>query len=111
MALPHHHQSIRKRIQKNKNAFPHPNRWVRSLDSLVIVLGFLNGVATIPQVLKVWVEKDASGLSLISWSYYSLFAVVLLLYGLVHREKPIIMTYAFGIILYTLIVVGIVLYG
>lgn len=80
------------------------------LDKLVVVFGFLNGLATVPQVLEIWVGKDASGVSLFSWSYYVLFAALLLAYGIVHKEKPIIMTYSIGVVMYLAIVIGIIIY-
>ena len=111
MTHPHQHIHLRKRIHQKKQKYPHPNRWISLLDRFVIVFGFLNGLATIPQVLEIWIGKDASGVSLLSWSYYVAFAILLLIYGLVHKEKPIIITYSIGTVMYTLIVIGVIIYG
>lgn len=73
-------------------------------------MGVVNLFATLPQVLEIWVGKNATGVSSFSWGYYSFFSTVLLLYGIVHREKPIIVTYTGAVILYSAIFVGSLFY-
>jgi uncharacterized protein with PQ loop repeat len=111
MSHPHHHQSIRKRALNGKKPYPHQNVWINFLDKFIIALGVINIFATLPQVLQIWIGQDASGVSVISWSYYTFFSFMLFLYGLVHREKPIIITYSFSFILYGLIAFGALTYG
>lgn len=81
------------------------------MDRSIYVVGVLGPAMTIPQLFKIWVEKNAAGVSLLSWSAYLLCAVFWLIYGLMHKEKPIIVTYTLWIVLEILIVVGIILYG
>ena len=109
MSHSRHHQHIRKRIS-NKQPFPHPVRWKRFLDGAVIILGFVNIIATVPQILEIWVGKDATGVSAISWAYYTFFSAVLLLYGYVHHERPIIITYLAGTIMYAIVFIGAIIY-
>ena len=99
----HHH--IHKRTRKNKSS-----KLTNFFDRLVVLMGIVNLFATMPQVLEVWQGKDASGVSTLSWGYYSLFSAVLLLYGIVHREKPIIVTYVGAVILYAAVFVGSIVY-
>lgn len=110
MTLPHHDISIRKRIHKKKQKYPHPNPAIASFDRFIIILGFVNIIATLPQVLQVWLYEDSSGISIMSWAYYSFFAFMLLGYGIIHREKPIIINYAGGSVLYTLVLIGAVMH-
>lgn len=63
-----------------------------------------------PQVYTIWQNKDASGVSSLSWGYYSVFSTVLLFYGIVHQEKPIIATYAGAAALYAAVFIGSVIY-
>lgn len=66
---------------------------------------------TIPQLTKIWVEKNASGVSAVSWGAYLVTAIFWLLYGILHKEKPIIFTYSAWIVLEILIVIGTITYG
>ena len=98
----HHHR---------KNKSPFPEEWTKRIDVCVLVVGVMGPILTIPQLLSIWINKDATGVSLISWFSYFFIACFWLLYGLVHRSKPIIVTNALWIFLDTLIVTGILLYS
>ena len=74
-------------------------------------MGIFNAVATIPQVLEIWVGQDAAGVSLVSWSYYTFGSIMFLIYGIIHKEIPIIVNYSAALILYLLIVLGTVMYS
>ena len=106
-----HHFSVRRRIHQRYELYPHPNFWKRQLDRLIYVVAFVGPVMTIPQVLKIWVERTAAGVSLLAWSTYAVTSVVWLLYGLAHKEKPILYSSIFWILLSVLIVLGILQYG
>lgn len=106
-----HHQSLRKRVHSKKQKYPHPNKAIALFDKLMIVLGALNAVATLPQVLQIWIGQDASGVSLISWSYYCFYSAMFLIYGSIHKELPIIVAYSLALVLYILIVIGTIMYS
>lgn len=111
MANALHHQSLRKRVHSKKQKFPHPNPRIAWFDRFIILVGLLNAVATIPQVLQIWIGQDASGISLISWSYYTFGSTMFLLYGIIHKEIPIIVNYSAALVLYALIVLGTLMYS
>lgn len=106
-----HHQSLRKRVHSKRQKYPHPNPAIAWFDRLIIAVGIVNAIATIPQVLQIWVSQDATGVSLVSWSYYAFAAVMFLIYGFLHRELPIIVNYSVASLLYVLVVIGTYLYG
>jgi uncharacterized protein with PQ loop repeat len=103
-------QHKRKRAKSKKDPFPHPSRGRRFLDTAVIWLGIGNIIATLPQVIEIFANKDASGVSSISWGYYTFFYIILTFYGVVHKEKPLIITYAGGTVLFAVIFAGSLLY-
>jgi len=105
-----HHFHKRKRIYQNHEQYPHPHKWKRLMDRFIYVVGVFGPLMTIPQVTKIWFEKNAAGVSVISWISYLLCAIFWLIYGVMHREKPIIVTYAIWIVLDFLIVIGALIY-
>lgn len=111
MTHPIHHQNLRKRIHSKKEPYPHPSKRMAYFDRFIIVVGILNAVATLPQVLQIWIGQDASGVSIISWSYYAFGSAMFLVYGVIHKEVPIIVNYLAGMTLYVLIVVGTLIYS
>ncbi len=91
--------------------YPPPNGVKRFVDRAVYIAGILGPVMTLPQLWKIWVVKNAAGVSLFSWASFLAAAVIWLVYGILHKDKPIIVNYALWVILEALIVVGVVLYG
>ncbi len=102
-----HHYHLRKRgIVASRDTWA-----VKILDRLIFVVGALGPIMTLPQLYGIWVTRQAEGVSLISWSSYFVFSMIWILYGVVHKEKPIIYTYTLWFVIEGLIIIGILLYG
>ncbi len=93
-----HHLHLRKRIHILKEKFPHPDPLKRFLDKIVYLIAFVSPLATLPQIYKVWIEQNVAGISLLSWGFYCLIAIPMVIYGMVHKEKPLIVMYIFNFI-------------
>jgi len=106
-----HHFHKRKRIHKKLEPYPHPNRRKKFLDRSIYVIGLLAPIMTIPQIIKIWFEKNASGLALVTWITYLIVAIFWIIYGIEHKEKPLVFIFSSWIILDTLMIIGIMLYG
>lgn len=91
----------RQEIEDNKPLKTFINRFI------YFIGGF--GVAVIiPQVTRIWFYKEADGVSLTTWGGFFIASVFWLIYGLIHKEKPIIYTNVFVCVLDLLIIVGII---
>lgn len=104
-----HHLSLRQKCSKLE-PYPHPNRMMRVLDSMIYFVAVITPVMTIPQIAKIWVDQNVSGISVITWSTYLLATVFWLLYGIVHRAKPIIFSNGIWVVIHAIIITGVVLY-
>jgi uncharacterized protein with PQ loop repeat len=63
---------------------------------------------TLPQIYSIWMEHQ-KGVSIVSWTGYMLTGVIWLVYGLKHREWPIIILQLTWIALDLGVIVGLVL--
>lgn len=97
------HQKLRK--QHIHNSFGK-----KVVDRAVFAAGILGPIMTIPQLLLVYIKKNASSVSITTWTGYLLAAIIWFIYGVVHKEKPIILTYAIWILVDIAIVIGVILY-
>ncbi len=79
----------------------------RLLGSLSIVTMLM----TIPQVLTIWLSRQAAGVSLLSWSAYLVSALVWLWYGLKKRDPNIYLPCIGWIVLDSAILAGAIIYG
>ena len=66
---------------------------------------------TIPQVTTIWIDKNAGGVSLITWSTYFVTSIFWLTYGILHKEKPIIVTYIAWLFLDAAVAIGAFIYS
>lgn len=107
----HHHYHIRKRIHQKNEKYPHPDKLKRIFDSLVYAMSIIVPLITTLQVYQIWKYKNASGVSLPAWGIYLLSAITWLTYGIIHKEKPIIILNSMLIITDALVVIGTIMYG
>lgn len=96
---------------RRKKKHIHRNSFVRLLDRLIYIIVFFGILMAVPQVLEIWVKGNASGVSAISWASLGIVAFFWLIYGIVHREKPMIVAYCLWLIIDILIAVGVLVIG
>jgi|TARA_Y100000034_G_scaffold33959_1_gene41619 MtN3 and saliva related transmembrane protein len=104
------HFHLRKRIHQKKEKYPHPKKSKRIVDKAIYFVAIIGPLMNIPQLMKIWVDKNATGISIISWVGFALTAFVWLIYGILHKEKPIILANIMYIILQIGIIVGALIY-
>lgn len=99
-------------VYKRKNAQKRQRNSIKfkCLDASVYFAAILNPLMTIPQVYIIYAHKEAVGVSTISWGAYVVTSFIWFIYGLAHREKPIIFANLASGILSFLIALGTVIY-
>ena len=80
------------------------------LERILNLLSLFTMAMTVPQVVAVWTQQNAGGVSLISWSAYLLAAVVWFFHGLQKRDPAIYLACIGWIILDAAIVIGVVVH-
>jgi len=106
-----HHLHVRKRIHEKHEKYPSPDSLKRFIDRTIIFIAVAGPLMTLPQVLKIWMYQDASGVSLITWIAYLIMAFFWLGYGIVYKSKPIIIGNITFLIMKFAVVVGAWRYG
>ena len=81
------------------------------IDRAIYVFSFFGIIFTIPQVMKIWVDRDVQGVSFITWAAYLAAALFWLLYGLYHKEKVIIVSNLCAVAVNAVIVIGLIVIG
>ncbi|HEY4488454.1 MAG TPA: PQ-loop repeat-containing protein [Candidatus Paceibacterota bacterium] len=111
MSVLHHVHLRKRRTRPGLEPFPARSAWKRLLDRVIYAAGIIGPIMTIPQILKIYGEQNASGLSPISWGAWTLLNIPWILYGLAHRERPIIITYTLWFFCNSAVFIGAMLYG
>jgi uncharacterized protein with PQ loop repeat len=81
-----------------------------SLETLVLVMGGIEPLFTLPQAYNVWVKHETAGVSLVTWIFFTVAAMIWLFYGFSIKSKPLIVSYALYTILNSFLVVGLLVY-
>lgn len=79
------------------------------IDKSIYVIGILSVAANLPQLWDVWVVKNTSGVSLISWTGFFLGSLFWFGYGWLHEEMPIMFVNGLLIFVQAGIVAGLIL--
>ncbi|MEK7521644.1 MAG: SemiSWEET family transporter [Patescibacteria group bacterium] len=106
-----HHLHKRKRVHKKLEPYPSPKFYKRLLDKVVFIAAIASPIMTVPQLLVIWTEKDAKGLSFPTWATYLLVASIWLIYGLVHKDRAITINSLLFVVVQSMIVLGIILFS
>ena len=86
------------------------NTFGRGLDSIIYLAAFMSPFALVPQLIELYSTKNVTSLSLVTWVILFLGNCIWLMYGIYHREKPIVITNALLALFNGTIVIGILLY-
>ena len=80
------------------------------LEKFLRALSVITMLMTVPQVLTVWVGRDAGGVSLWSWAAYLFSACLWFVYGIQKRDKTIYLACIGWIALDALIIIGVIVH-
>ncbi len=102
-----HHLSARKRVYKNLETYPHPEKAKRWFDEFMYGLAIAGPFVILPQVIGIWFYKNVQGVSIVTWGLLAIIALFWLIYGLIHKEKPILVANFLLLIFNSLIIIGV----
>jgi uncharacterized protein with PQ loop repeat len=84
--------------------------WKKFLDRVTLVAGILGPLMVIPQIYKIFSEHNAAGVSVLSWGAFAILDVPFILYGIFHKDRPIVTTYALFCIANLIVTIGAIIY-
>lgn len=99
--------NVRMHFQKRKRL----QQRVAVVDSLMMIAAVVHPLSALPQVITIYVTRQAEGVSLITWISFMLLGVLYLYYAYLHKLKPLIVTQVIWFAIDLLVVVGVLLYG
>ncbi len=106
MSRYHRHQS-RKRttlvLKKTRNA--------KLVDRATFLAAIIEPLVTIPQAMVIFKQHSAAGVSLSTWVGYEVLTLVWIWYGIVHKEKMILLYQGLFLIIQTIVIIGGLMYG
>jgi uncharacterized protein with PQ loop repeat len=88
---------------KNKNE-------IILIDMLAYISAVVSPFMTLPQLYGIWIQKNAAGVSFLSWVGFAFFNVIFVIYGITKKEKLIIVNNSIWFVMQSLVAIGVLLY-
>ena len=95
------HKHISKRKQQ-------PNSFI---GAFIFVIAVAEPLANLPQIFTIFYHRNAAGVSITSWFLYLFFALNWLWYGLITKQKPIVVGACLFILTDGTVALGAILFG
>ena len=77
-------------------------------DKTMYAIALIAPIMTIPQLLQVWVQRQTQGVSLDTWGAYAFVSGLWFVYGILHKDKIIILANILLLVLDSTIVIGVI---
>ena len=84
---------------------------VGGLERILRLISVLTMLMTVPQVLTIWVDGSAAGVSLVSWASYLFAACLWFVYGIQKQDKTIYLACVGWVLLDAAVVIGIIVHS
>ncbi|PCI74582.1 hypothetical protein COB28_00515 [Candidatus Dependentiae bacterium] len=82
----------------------------RIVNKAIYIAAIGGPLSTLPQSYAIWCTGDTSGVSLVTWILFTCSSSIWLVYGLVHKDKPVIVSGILWVVLYLIVIVGILVH-
>ena len=77
-----------------------------SVELIGLLAGFIGILAWIPQIYKIWIQKRADGISIVTFSIITTALLLWLLYGAMINSLSLIILNVFTLVMILLVLIG-----
>lgn len=81
------------------------------VDRLTYAAAIIEPIITLPQAIQIFRTGNAEGVSILSWLGYELLQIIWLWYGIVHKDRIIILYSILYAVVQAAVIFGAILYG
>ncbi len=97
-------------ILRKHNEQKDPGR-IPDLDKVAYAIGVATSVFNLPQIYKIWIGRNAEGVSLVAWIGFAAASLFWLSYSYIHKEKALTTTFVLTLIFQLVIIAGVIAYS
>ncbi|GAC1501863.1 MAG: hypothetical protein NVS1B10_06300 [Candidatus Saccharimonadales bacterium] len=82
----------------------------KHFERLMLAVAIFEPITTLPQIYEIWVKKMTAGVSLATWFFYTLTAMIWFIYGLKIKDRPVTISSLLWIISEGFVVLGLLIF-
>ena len=87
-----------------------PRTWNQLVAKAAYIVALAGPLSSVPQIYEIWSERNAAGVSFMTWTLFLVTSIVWLVYGISKGDRPLIISNALWIVGEIIIMVGAALY-
>lgn len=99
---------VRRQTRSSTSATRHFGRLV--FDDGMYIVALVTPVMTLPQLFLIWAQRQTAGVSIVTWGAFAAMSGVWLIYGLLHRQKPLVLSQACLFVVDFAVVLGVAIF-
>ena len=96
---------------KHEESSESPKKGRRLADNLMMLIGFLGSVSSLPQVWKIYQTGEVAGISITTYLLALFVIISWLVYGIYIKNKPLILTTSITTLISFVVIVQVVQLG
>lgn len=81
------------------------------IDRIIYFIAVLEPLFVLPQAIQIFKDRDASSISILSWTGMTILTSIWVWWAAVHNERVVFIYQALFMIFYTFVIAGALLYG
>jgi len=81
------------------------------IDKIILIVAIVEPLFTLPQVILIFRNKDASDVSIITWLGFNLMTLIWIWYAIIHKEKIVLIYQLLFFIINCFVIIGALIYG
>ncbi|HLC22278.1 MAG TPA: PQ-loop domain-containing transporter [Candidatus Nanoarchaeia archaeon] len=97
--------------RKIERRVPEKDRNIVILDNVILFISVVAPFANLVQVYKIFSMQSANGVSVLAFTIFAILNIPWVFYGIVHKEKPLIITFTLWFFTNSLVVLGAMMYS
>jgi uncharacterized protein with PQ loop repeat len=101
----HKHQKAQKALVIKKVVAP------KLIDRLIYVAAIVEPLFSLPQAYQIYSQGAAANVSILTWAGFEIMALIWIWYGIVHREKMILIYQGLFFVIDGSVLIGAIYYG
>lgn len=84
-------------------------RWTRIIDIIIYPIGTISLLMTLPQAYEIWILGNVEGVSMMTWTAWTIISIFWVLYGIAHNARALVFMHSGWFLMNGLVALGLLM--
>lgn len=81
------------------------------IDKIILFVAIFEPLCTLPQVIEIYSNKDASNVSILTWIGFNVLTTIWIWYAITRKQKIVLIYQSLFFIFDSILIIGAIIYG